>query len=421
MTCRFVHGVDRFVGAFRGSVRSRGSGIAGVILALCAVAAIAGGAVGCKREQATAGGAGGGAGGAAKPPSVVSVVTVTSQSLPIEFAEIGQTAASRRVEVRSRIKGFISKRLFDEGQRVTEGQLLYTIDDREYRVALQTAEANLARATANLENAERDVGRLEPLVRQQSISQKELDDAQTRLKVGTGDVAAARAAVERARLDLTYTRISSPVTGIIGLTRKQEGSYVDEMNNSLLTETLQTDPMHVNFNIPERTMLRYRADVASGRVKIPADEKWKVVVQLLDGSIYEQTGKLTIVGFEVNAQTGTALFRAEMPNPQGRLIDGQFVRVKLLGATRPDVVSVPQRAVQLGDQGAFVYVLGEGNKATLRPVKAGEWSAPDWIIDEGLRPGDKVIVDGLQMIVPGAEVDPKPYTPATRPATTNPN
>jgi membrane fusion protein (multidrug efflux system) len=353
-------------------------------------------ASGCKKEQSGP--------PPAPPPPTVTVIPVTVSTVPIEFREIGQLAASKRVEIRARIKGYILKRHFEEGGTVKAGQLLYEIDPKEYQVALAQAQANLTRAEANLELAQRDVARLEPLVRSQSISRKELDDAENRLKVAQGDVAANRAEIERAELSLSYTQIHSPVDGIITLTRKEEGSFVDDLNNSLLTVALQTQPMYVNFAVPERSMLKYRSDISAGRLRIPVDNNWKVLIELLDGSVYERSGKLTIVGFEVDQSTGSALFRAEVPNPDGELLDGQFVRVRLQGAVRPDAISVPQRAVQMGDQGAFVFVVDKDNKAQMRPVETGGWSPPNWIINSGLNPGDRVIIEGLQFVVPNSPV-----------------
>lgn len=357
---------------------------------------VSSGLFGCKKPQAAAP-------AAPPPPPGVNVVSVQPKTLPIEFTEVGQTAASRRVEIRSRIDGYISRRLFEEGAKVTEGQLLYEIDPRQFEVALQQAEARLMSAQASLEQAEKDVERLTPLVQAKSISRKELDDAEASRKLALASIASANADIAKAKLDLSYTKITSPVTGTIGLTLKQEGSYVDTVNNSLLTTALKTDPMYVNFSIPERSMLRYRRDVEVGRVVIPTNNEWVVKIELLDGSVYDRTGKLTIVGFQVNETTGTSLFRAEIPNTDGRLIDGQFVKVRLQGAVRPNVIAVPQRAVQMGDQGAFVYVV-ENGKAAIRPVVTGEWSLPDWIINDGLKAGDVVITDGVQKIGPGAPV-----------------
>ncbi len=365
--------------------------------------------LGCKKEQVAV--------QREVPPAPVGVMTVTPTTRPIVYSEIGQTAASRKVEIRARIKGYIAKRHFEEGKRAEEGDVLYEIDAREFQVALQQAEAQLLRSQANLDLADRDIGRLTPLVEQQSISPKELDDALTRQKVGRGDVAASQADVEQANLRLSYTKITTPVSGIIGLTLKQEGSFVDDLNNSLLTTALQTDPMYVNFAVPERSMLRYTDDVRSGRVVIPSDNGWRVLVELADGSTYEIPGTLDMVGFEVNPATGTAQFRASIPNPDGKLIDGQFVKVRLLGATRPGAIVVPQKAVQMGEQGPFVYVVTPENTAEIRPVKTGSWIPPEWFVEDGLKPGDTLIVDGIQKLQPGAKVAPHPYIATTQPAT----
>lgn len=354
------------------------------------------------------------------PPAHVTAVTVNPRTLPVEITEIGRTAASRRVEVRSRIRGFILARHFQEGAAVREGELLFEIDPREFVVALVQAKAQLVRAEANRDLAARDVERLTPLVRQQSMSQKELDDAEARLKSASGEVAFAVAEVQRQELNLSYTKVFSPVNGIVGISHKEVGSLVDDNANSLLTECLQMDPMHVNFSIPERAMLRNRRDVQAGRLVIPADNEWTVSIELQDGSAYDRPGRLVIVGYEVDRSTGTAQFRAEVPNPplpgnpSGVLLDGQFVRVRLKGATRPDVLAVPMRAVRQGDQGAYVFVLGkDGATAEIRPVITGDWSGSDWIIDQGLQPGDRVLVDGTMTLGPGMPVVIVPDSPET--------
>lgn len=345
---------------------------------------------------------------------MVQIVTVEARTVPVEFVELGRTAASRRVEIRSRIRGFIQSRHFQDGQRVNEGDLLYEIDPREYVVALDQAKASLVRALANLELAERELERLTPLFRQQSISKKEFDDADARLKAAAGDVAFARAEVARQELNLSYTRITSPVTGVIGVARKDVGAFVDDMSNSLLTECLQLDPIDINFSIPERGLLRYRRQVESGQLLLPGSvSDWQVIVELLDGTVYSRPGRLTVIGFEVSPTTGTALFRAQVENPftpdnaRGALIEGQFVKVRLRGAKRPGVIAVPMRAVLQGDHGPFVWVLGSGDVPEMRPVVTGEWSPPEWIIERGLSAGERVIVDGVQQLFgrpPGSKV-----------------
>lgn len=354
------------------------------------------------------------------PPVQVNVVTIAPRTVPVEFTQVGTTAASRKVEVRARIAGYIQKRLFDEGKPVKEGELLYQIDPREFEVAKQQAEASLLRAQANIDLANRDVARLTPLIQTKVVAQKDLDDAINRRQTAQADAAAAQAAIDKAKLDLSYTKIYSPVNGIIGITQKQEGAYVDDSNNSMLVMALQTDPMYVNFSIPEKTMLSYRHDVEAGRLVIPPDNSFKIIVELLDNTTYEQPGKLTITGFELGATTGTAIFRAEVPNPEGKLIDGQLVKVHVQGATRPNVIAIPQRAVQFGDQGTYALVVVDG-KAVIRPITTGDWAPPDWVVTSGLKEGDVVIVDGVQPVMmrggPGTAVAPVPLTPTTAPST----
>jgi len=344
-----------------------------------------------------------GAPGGGMPPAAVSTMTVQPKAVLAPFEYTGQTAGSREVEVRARVRGILRSRNFTEGGTVKKGQSLYTIDPAPFRAALAKAEADLAGALARLEQAKRNAARLRPLYAEKAVSQKDLDDAASAEAIGEADVQAARARLLEARLDLEYTRVEAPVSGIAGRSLPSEGTLVSGPD-VLLTRITQVDPMWVNFGIPDADQLRMRSEAEAGRLLLPKDGRFEVRLRLADGQVYSRTGWLTFSDVRVSGQTGTSDARAVIANPDEKLRPGQFVRVTLTGATRPDAVLVPQRAVLEGPQGKFVYVVDEKSTAQARPVEVGEWAGSDWIITGGLKAGDQVIIDGVMRIGPGAPV-----------------
>ena len=344
-----------------------------------------------------------GAPGGGMPPAAVSTMTVQPKAVLAPFEYTGQTAGSREVEVRARVRGILRSRNFTEGGTVKKGQSLYTIDPAPFRAALAKAEADLAGALARLEQAKRNAARLRPLYAEKAVSQKDLDDAASAEAIGEADVQAARARLLEARLDLEYTRVEAPVSGIAGRSLPSEGTLVSGPD-VLLTRITQVDPMWVNFGIPDADQLRMRSEAEAGRLVLPKDGRFEVRVRLADGQTYERTGWLTFSDVRISGETGTSDARAVIANPDEKLRPGQFVRVTLTGATRPDAVLVPQRAVLEGPQGKFVYVVDEKSTAQPRPVELGEWAGSDWIITGGLKAGDQVIIDGVMRIGPGAPV-----------------
>ena len=350
----------------------------------------------------SAGGPGGGHGG--MPPALVSVVTVEPKTLPVSYEYTGQTLGSREIEVRARVTGILLTRNFTEGGPVAKGQSLFTIDPAPFQAAAARAEADVAGAEARLAQAKKNAARLKPLYAEKAVSQKEYDDATSAETIAEADLKAAKARLTEAQLNLLYTKVESPAAGIAGRAQRSEGSLVSGPD-VLLTTVSQVDPIWVSFGISDNDQLRINSDRASGRLQLPKGGAFDVTVKLADGSVFPQTGKLNFSDVRVSGQTGTSETRAEIPNPKGVLRPGQFVRVTLKGAVRPDAITVPQRAVLEGPQGKFVYLLGEGNKAEARPVQVGDWYGEDWIIAGGLKPGDKVIVDGVARIFqPGAPV-----------------
>lgn len=342
--------------------------------------------------------------GGGMPPPVVAVQEARAKTMPIEFEYPAQTAGSREVEVRARVAGILVRRNYEEGARVAAGQSLFTIDPASYEAAVARAEADVAAAEARLNQAARMAKRTRPLYEAKAASQKDLDDAVSAEEVAQADLKAARARLREARLNLEYTKVEAPVAGVTSRALKSEGSLVSGPE-VLLTTISQLDPIYVNFGIPQAEQSRLQQEAAAGKLELPKDNRFDVAVRLEDGRLHPKTGKLAFADVRVNAQTGTSDARAEIPNGNGQpLKPGQFVRAILRGARRPGAVTVPQRAVMEGPQGKMVYLLGPENKALPQPVTVGDWSGDEWIVTSGVKPGDKVIVDGLMKVFPGATV-----------------
>jgi membrane fusion protein (multidrug efflux system) len=347
-------------------------------------------------------------------PSQVSVVTVQPQTLPVSFEYTGQTQGSREVEVRARVTGILLKRNYTEGAPVRAGQSLFSIDPVPFQTALARADADQASAQAKLSNAKRLLDRLKPLAESGVVSKRDYDDALSSHDVAAADLKAATARVTEAKLNLAYTQVTAPVSGLAGGAAKSEGSLVSGPD-VLLTTIVQTNPVKAVFGVPDSEHARIQADLQTKRLVLPPGG-FTVELLTADGTPIARGGKLQFSEPLVNAATGTVRSQAELPNADNRIKPGQFVRVRLSGASRPEVMQVPQRAVMEGPQGKFVYVIAPSDKpelkgadvATARPVQAGEWvDLPDgkgWVIREGLKGGERVIVDGLMRIGPGAPV-----------------
>jgi len=342
--------------------------------------------------------------GAGMPPPEVNAVTVELRPVPLTFEYVGQTAGSREVEVRARVTGILMSRNFKEGGRVEKGQSLYTIDPAPFQAALARAEADVAAAEARHDQATRNAARMKPLYAEKAVSQKEYDDAASGEAISAADAKAARARLLEARLNLGYTKVEAPSAGVASRSNRSEGSLVSGPD-VLLTTVMQVDPIWVNFGIPDNDARRLQGEVDAKRVMLPKGG-FEVQLRLADGSLYGKSGRLNFSDVRVNPATGTREARAELPNPNGGALQpGQFVRVILKGATIPDAVTVPQRAVLENPQGGkIVFVVDENGTAQPRPVQVGDWAGEEWVILSGLKPGDKVITDGVMKLGPGAPV-----------------
>lgn len=340
---------------------------------------------------------------AGMPPPEVAVVSVQPQTVPVALEYNAQITGVRDAEVRARVTGILIKRNYQEGAQVAAGQSLFTIDPAPFQAALARAEADLASAQAQLARAERDAARLKPLIEAHAISQKDYDDALSAVQIGAAEVQSIRTRVTDARLNLSYTRVEAPISGVAGRIHVTEGSLVSGPD-VLLTTVTQLDPIYVSFGISDNDRLKLNSAADAGRLQLPKDGRFDVVLKLADGSEYDKPGKLNFSDIRVNTETGTSEARAELPNPRGALRPGQFVRALLKGAQRMNAIMVPQRAVLEGPQGKFVFVVGAESKAEIRPVQVGEWTGDAWVIDQGLQAGDRVIVDGVVKIGPGVAV-----------------
>lgn len=339
----------------------------------------------------------------ARPPAEVTVISVEPKSVAADFEYVGQTAGSREVEVRARVTGILLRRNYTEGGRVRKGQSLFSIDPVPFEVAQARAEAEYASADARLAQARRTAARLKPIYEAKAASQREFDDAVSAEAIAQADLKTAHTRLSEARLNLGYARVEAPISGIAGRALRSDGSLVSGPD-VLLTSVTQIDPIFVLFGIPDAERLKLHREAEAGRLVLPKGRQFEVALKLADGSTYSKTGKLNFSDVRVSGATGTSETRAELPNGAGLIHPGQFVRVTLKGAQRPNAILVPQRAVLEGPAGKFVYVVNDKSSAEPRPVEVGDWAGDSWIISSGLRAGDRVIVDGVMKIGPGAPV-----------------
>jgi membrane fusion protein (multidrug efflux system) len=338
------------------------------------------------------------------PPTPVSVMQVKPVNVPLRFEFVGQTAGSKEAEVRARVQGILERRTYQEGGRVQAGQTLFVIDARPYQAQLQAAEADLARAQAQHSQASRNLERLRPLAEQLVVTKRDLDDAIAAEETGAAAIKQAQARLTEAKLNLSYTTVTAPVSGFASRAQKSEGSLVSPGENSLLTTVSQIDPIHVNFSVSEQEQQRM-AKLAPAGASAAAFE---VSVRLSDGTVLPRKGRLGFVDTRINTATGAFDAQAVLPNADTALRPGQFVRVILEGVGRSDAIVVPQRAVMDGPQGKFVFLAAKGDKgndvALPRPVTVSDWVQLDgqqqWIVESGLNAGDAVVVDGTAKLFP---------------------
>lgn len=360
---------------------------AGVATALLAIA-------GCKGEDGPA---------TAPPPPEVKVVPVRVASIPYTRNFVGHVAAYRAVEIRARVEGILEKRHFSEGSDVARGQLLYTIDPAPYEATLRDAEAELASAQADVANARVREARYGPLVKENAISKQDYDNALAQLRQAEAAVQSAKAKVDRAKLNLGYTKVYATEAGRIGEALVPEGRLVGRGEPTHLATIDKLDPVYVNFTVSDLDLLAFRSARDAGLVK--GDQTTlRARILLPDGSAYDQPGKIDFADMQVNEESGTITARAVVPNVARRLLPGMFVNVELLAGERPDTLLVPQVAVIKQPTGHMAWVVTPDGKAERRDLVVGQWFGKEWIIDKGLGPDDQVVVEGMQRLAPNTPV-----------------
>ncbi len=352
-------------------------------------------------------------GGMALP---VTVLQVAPQRVPIVLEAVGQLQGSKEVEVRARVSGILLKRLYNEGDLVRAGAPLMQLDPAPYEIALAQANAQLAQERARNEQAKRESARLQQLAEQKAISQKEYDDATSALKLSDATLQGAEANVRQAELNLSYTHVTAPVSGVTGRMAHSEGSLISTGQDSLLTTINQVNPIWVRFSLSGSDLMQ----LPDG--KLNRSSPAEVRLTLPDGSRYPDKGRLNFAANQIDPRLATQELRAEFDNPRGQLVPGQFVRVQITAGQRDNVFLVPQVAVLQAEKGFFVFVVDKDGKAAVRPVQTGGWVGADSMILDGLAAGDRVIVDNLLKLRPGAPVTPAPpsegksATPSSTPA-----
>ena len=360
---------------------------------------------------------------AAPPPAQVGVVTVTQGDVGLVTELPGRLEASRVAQVRARAAGILQKRLFREGSDVKAGQPLFSIDAAPYAAAVASAQAGLARAEANQAQATALAERYKPLVEANAISKQEYANAVAAQKQAEADVAVGKANVQTANITLAYAAVTAPISGRIGRSLVTEGALVGQGEATQLAVIQQIDPMYVNFTQSASEALKLRAGLTHGQYKQAGKGAASVTVILEDGSTYAHTGRLLFTDLTVDATSGQVTLRAEIPNPEKQLLPGLYVRVKLEQAQVSGALLLPQQAVTRGVQGDTVMVVGPDNHLSPRPIKLGPAQDNQWVVLEGLKTGEQVMVDGFQKLPRGKPGDPiivKPVpwqAPGSKPAT----
>ncbi len=358
-----------------------------------------------------AGGAGGPGGRPAMPPPEVGIVVVTPTTIGLSNELPGRLEASRIAQVRARVAGILQKRLFREGSEVKAGQGLFTIDSAPYQATSDSAKAQLARSEALVAQASATVDRYKPLVDANAISKQDYANAVAAQKQAEADRSAARAALRSAQINLGYAEVRAPISGRIGRSLVTEGALVGQGEPTQLAVVQQIDPLYVNFTQSTAEVLRLRRSLASGKLQATGNgQATDVHVVLDDGSEYRHAGKLLFTDQTVDPTSGQVTLRAELPNPERLLLPGMYVRVRLQQAEVSGAVLLPQQAVTRGETGDTVLVVGDDNKPAPRQIKIASSQDNQWLVTDGLKAGEKVIVSGFQkMMVPGAPVKPVPF------------
>jgi membrane fusion protein (multidrug efflux system) len=345
-------------------------------------------------------------------PPAVTVITVVAESVPAVIELPGRTAPYQVSEVRPQVSGIIQKRVFEEGSNVKAGQLLYQIDPAIYQAEYDSAKANLARAEATVGSEKLKAERYAELVKIEAVSKQANDEAAAALKQALAEVAAAKAALEKARIDLEYTRVVAPISGRIGRSAVTPGALVTANQAEALATVHQLDPIYVDVIQSSAELLQLQRKLEQGKLQRAGDNSISVQLVLEDGSIYEEEGTLAFSEVAVDPSTGSITLRAVFPNDKGLLLPGMYVRARMTQGVANDAILVPHAAVSFDPRGnAVVMVVNAENTVESRIVKTAQSVKDKWVIIDGLNPGERVIVEGLQVARPGTVVDAQEAKP----------
>ena len=366
-----------------------------LVLAILAVVAL----FGCKEEQSAS----------QQNLLNVGVEVLEPQDVPLTFEFAARAQGSKETEVRARVGGILLKRNYIEGSEVKEGQVLFEIDPEPYQVALNQAKANLEQTQAELKNAKIQLDRTEKLYKQKYASEKSYDDAVAKYDSLKAGLSSAQAAVDAAQLNLDYTKVKAPISGLTSMEAQSEGSLISTSGESgLLTHITQINPIYVMFSLSENEMLTLSRMVSSGQLKNPQDKNTvKAVLRLGNNDVYQYPGEINFVNPSIDTSTGTIKLRAVFPNPNNRLRPGQFMRLTVEGLERANALIVPQTAVMQSSKGSYVYRLNDKNEVEIANIKTGQTVNKEyWTVNEGLEQGDRVVVNNLLKVRPGMVVNP---------------
>lgn len=331
-------------------------------------------------------------------PVPVTAIKVVPATIPCNFEYVAVAESSHIVELRARVEGYLEKIAYEEGGLVHAGDLMFVLDQRPFIAQLDMAKGELAKEKAVLWNAQQSKNRMVPLYEANAVSQKDLDDAIAQELAADANVMTAQANVEKAALNLGFASLESPVTGMAGRSIFREGALISPGPNSLLTNIYVIDPIWVNFSVASGDILRAKAELLKGTLIFPPDSNFQIEIIMPDGSVLEAKGRVSFADPALQQSTGTMLVRSVLDNPDGWLRPGQFVRARVVGAIRPNAIFVPKTAVLQGQKGQFVYVINDKNEAEVRPIVPGDWYEDYWIITEGIKAGDVVIVQGVNKV-----------------------
>lgn len=373
------------------------------VLVALAVVMLAGLVAGCSNEQKAP---------QAMPPVLVKAMTITARDVPMTAEYVGQTAGSREVEVRARVGGILLRRAYTEGRPVKKGDLMFEIDPETYQAAVEQAQGRVAQADARYDRARRELDRVLPLYKENAVSQKDRDAAMSEFDSAKAEREVASAGLKEARINLGYTKVVAPITGITSKETRSEGSLVTTTTDgSLLTKVSRLDPVYVNFSMPGVEFMRQRKLLEAGRAQVGKEGVW-VEIRLADGTLYNQKGRVNFMDKVVDPTTGVIKARAEFANAEAEVIPGQFVRVLVQGGILKDAMLVPQRAVLQTQNGPMVWVLGADDTVQPRPVVIADPVGNDYLLEKGLQSGERIIVEGIIKVRPGAKVQVMPDAPA---------